>query len=963
MDISRYQNKIPLTISSITDSTLSHVRKKNWSQVQLRSALTKVAPMQDYDRSPTLLNDEQKQKLLDSLKFAQIDARQMTIKTAYAKTCRWLLKNDQYLQWDDKTRLVEHHGFLWIRGNPGTGKSTLMKFAFTHARKAMKDRMVLSFFFNARGEEMEKSTAGVYRSLLIQLLERVPKLQTVFDSLGLSKSKISADYQWTVESLQVLLEQAIMSLENLSVVCFIDALDECHEEQVRDMVQFFEQIGESAVSTGIRFQVCFSSRHYPHISLRYGLELVLEGQEGHTQDITNYVEKELKIGKSKTAQQIRVELQEKASGIFMWVVLVVGILNKESDQGQAHRLRRKLQEIPGDLHELFRDLLTRDTHNKNELILCIQWILYSKQPLSPEQLYHAILSDIELEAVTAWDPEEITKDVVKRFILNSSKGLAETTVSKSQKVQFIHESVRDFLLKENGLAKIWPEYGTNFEGQSHNRLKQCCMNYTSLDFATLKIPNDLPKASTQEASDLRTAATRAFPFLEYAVHNVLRHAEAAESGGISQATFLENFRLSQWVKLDNLFEKHEIRKHTEHVSILYILAELNMPHLIRALDSTIQCTNKENERYGCSLFAAFVMNNEEVFELFMASVDMNQADIHPNTAWKDYQYRQESSKRTSMREFVYSKSKGLLRNAVELGHERLLVFLIRSGMIKTDPRDSRDKTALWYAIDNSWTIAVKSLLDLDATIVSTRIHSWETPLYVAVERDKLGIVKLLLEKGANVDEINSPGGTALQAAISRGHKDIVALLLEKGADVNKQSESYGTALQAAISFNKREFVKMLLDHGADVNTQGGRYNTALQAAACSIDRKEIVEMLLNRGANVNAQGGHYNTALQAACTKYRNKEEVVKMLLNHGAEVNAQGGEYGNALQAACTFGSKEVVEMLLNHGADVYAQGGQYDNALDAALHSGHEEIAALLRSWGALQRPDLVLPSILSS
>ncbi|CAN9251157.1 unnamed protein product, partial [Alternaria alternata] len=546
----------------------SHKRTKieisNSSESGFAEQRAITLPTHSQDSLQTPLNGEQRHNLLDSLRFSQIDARQMTIKTAHAKTCRWLLKSEQYLSWLDKTKVGEHHGFLWIKGKAGTGKSTLMKFALVNAPKMMKDHIVISFFFNARGENMEKSTIGTYRSLLLQLLERLPPLQSVFGSLSLSSSSSSADHQWNAESLKTLLEQAMRGLGDSSVVCLIDALDECEEEQVRDMIQFFEHMGDLAVSNGICFQVCFSSRHYPHITIRNGLELVLEGQEGHSQDITNYVETELKIGKSKIAQQVRAELQEKASGIFMWVVLVVGILNKESDRGQVHALRRKLREIPGDLHELFRDILTRDTHNKDGLVLCIQWILFAKQPLSPEQLYHAILSSIDLEAVTEWDPEEITQDVVKRFILDSSKGLAEVTASKEQRVQFIHESVRDFLLKENGLGKIWPEFGSNFQGQSHERLKQCCFNYISIDVATpLEIPDNLPKASSQPAASLRKSATQTYPFLEYAVHNVLYHADIAESGSISQAGFLDDFPLPRWVKLDNLFEKHEVRRHTK----------------------------------------------------------------------------------------------------------------------------------------------------------------------------------------------------------------------------------------------------------------------------------------------------------------------------------------------------------------------------------------------------------------
>jgi predicted ATPase len=186
-------------------SELSRVRSLNRAQLQILPVLTMLVPIHSLEPFRTSLNDEQRQSLLDSLRFEQIDARQMTIKTAHAKTCRWLLKSKQYLNWLDKTKLGEHHGFLWVKGKAGTGKSTLMKFAWVKARKAMKDHIVLSFFFNARGDDIERSTTGTYRSLLLQLFECLPALQSVFDSLSLSTSKFTADHQWNVESLKTLL--------------------------------------------------------------------------------------------------------------------------------------------------------------------------------------------------------------------------------------------------------------------------------------------------------------------------------------------------------------------------------------------------------------------------------------------------------------------------------------------------------------------------------------------------------------------------------------------------------------------------------------------------------------------------------------------------------------------------------------------------------------------------------------
>jgi hypothetical protein len=84
----------------------------------------------------------------------------------------------------------------------------------------------------------------------------------------------------------------------------------------------------------------------------------------------------------------------------------------------------------------------------------------------------------------------------------------------------------------------------------------------------------------------------------------------------------------------------------------------------------------------------------------------------------------------------------------------------------------------------------------------------------------------------------------------------VRLLLDRGADVNAQGGYYGNALQAAAQRSGNEAtVRLLLDRGADVNAQGGCYGNALQAAAERSGNEATVRLLLDRGADVNAQGG------------------------------------------------------------------------------------------------------------
>jgi ankyrin repeat protein len=133
----------------------------------------------------------------------------------------------------------------------------------------------------------------------------------------------------------------------------------------------------------------------------------------------------------------------------------------------------------------------------------------------------------------------------------------------------------------------------------------------------------------------------------------------------------------------------------------------------------------------------------------------------------------------------------------------------------------------------------------------------------------------------------------------------VRLLLEKGADVNLVGGEFGTALGAAAFGNKPAIVRLLLEKGADVNTVGGYYGTAL-AAAAHRGHEAIVRLLLEKGADVNIVGGEYGCALGAAAAgrqyvrHYRgNPVEVIALLLGAGVELEAVPVQYREFVQEA----------------------------------------------------------------
>jgi hypothetical protein len=767
-------------------------------QREIREAAQDEHVFLDNEEREEAVRSYQRQELMKSLQFDQIGARDATIKNAHAKTCKWLLQKSEHIEWLDSTRLPIHHGFLWIKGKPGTGKSTLMKFALGQARESTNKNVVIAFFFNARGAILEKTIMGMYRSLLLQLLEKVPKLQCTLDSLSLLSLTVIKDYQWTRYSLEDQLQQAVLSLEETPVICFIDALDECEQWQVRSMLSFFEHLGELAVSSGRSFRVCLSSRHYPEVTIRRGISLVLEGQEGHNQDINNYLESALRIGDSASAQKIRNDLQEKSSGVFMWIVLVVDILNQEYDGGRMYALERRLKTIPADLHELFRDLLTRDSNDKEELILCLQWVLFAQTALRPEELYFAILAGTEPDAIASLRHQDVTPDTIRRFLLRSSKGLTEIIKSRDKTVQFIHESVRDFLLKDNGLSKIWPELESNFQGQSHERLKRCCHKYISMDSIVIwRPPRNQRKASDNSASQHRPVG---YSFVEFAFNSVLYHAEEAGGRGISQVDFLDSFPLRRWIKLDNLFGGP---RHEKDASLLYILAERNMANLIRALGTAASCcVDLEDGSYGCPLFAATAKCSEQALEVCLKSIEVEPA--HRSLVAKVLDKKCEVRNNIGFR---YSKSKGFLMNAADLGNDRVLALSIASGRSGIYSQDSEHSKVMHWALWMGCEMSARMLIAVDSTLVNSRDHNDNTPLIAAVKAKDRVMMELLLENGAEVNA-DSTHGTALYVAFNYRYKQAIALLQDKGAVSRAQSGENGAAMHAASVNDRREIVAL-----------------------------------------------------------------------------------------------------------------------------------------------------------
>jgi len=204
-------------------------------------------------------------------------------------------------------------------------------------------------------------------------------------------------------------------------------------------------------------------------------------------------------------------------------------------------------------------------------------------------------------------------------VQSSSKGLAEVSKSKEPTVQFIHESVRDYLSKD-GKRKLWPTLAEQFVGRSHDILKNCCL--TQIDVSqNINILTDVGQSKDSQAlRGLRQAIQSEYPFLEYATTNALVHSNQAQSVGVAQNDFITVFPLQHWIKLSNLFEKFQARRYTNEASLLYILAERNLASLIEVHPHLHDHFDIHGERYDYPFIAAAVLKNEDAVRELVRAV-------------------------------------------------------------------------------------------------------------------------------------------------------------------------------------------------------------------------------------------------------------------------------------------------------------------------------------------------------
>lgn len=290
-------------------------------------------------------------------------------------------------------------------------------------------------------------------------------------------------------------------------------------------------------------------------------------------------------------------------------------------------------------------------------------------------------------------------------------------------------------------------------------------------------------------------------------------------------------------------------------------------------------------------------------------------------------------KKEVQKKIIASFPQSMLDNAK---NSEMIKFWLSFG-ININAKNKRGKTLLQTTVENmeDWekpaTFLIENGADIYTKITLTGLLGGvDTSLIeYAKEKDKFDFVKLLIEKGYNVNHGNLLSNAIYNMRFKNTfdlNKRFAKLLLEKGADPNIKNDDGYAPLFFSIPIKDFEdtgntdciALKFLLENGANPNTQNNEGDTLLHKGVYKKNYKAI-KILLEKGADPNIKNNKGMTPLRWAVDRL--DLEAIEILVEKGADPNIKDNKGESPWTIAIRTNKRYIyydrlVEMLKAKGA-----------------------------------------------
>ncbi|UKZ79415.1 hypothetical protein TrVFT333_007168 [Trichoderma virens FT-333] len=359
----------------------------------------------------------------------------------------WILDHEDFQKW----RHTKKSGVLWIKGDPGKGKTMLLCGIINELEKNSGVNTNLGYFFCQATDSRINTAASVIAGLIFSLIKRHPTLLSPIckkheDNL----SQLNGPNAWTVlcDIFKDLTQESTIQ----DPVCIVDALDEC-EHDCKLLLSLI-------VKTSGYVKWLLSSRNVKDVerglrsiepNRRLSLELK-ENAENVSKSVDTYINKSIQdIEALEDDEELQIRttetLRKKANGTFLWVAIVVEQL-REIDHRNVEEV---LEEMPEGLENLY-DLIIQRANSKlrqkdrEACRILLSIVTTAERPLQLKELHVFIRFQ--------WKHYKMEYNI--RDMKDIVKDIGSLLSIRDETVYFIHQSVKDYMVV-NAAMSIFPK--------------------------------------------------------------------------------------------------------------------------------------------------------------------------------------------------------------------------------------------------------------------------------------------------------------------------------------------------------------------------------------------------------------------------------------------------------------------------------------------------------------------------
>ena len=447
------------------------------------------------------------------LRYDGMEDREGRIAQAHKETFRWIFedRNTQEKSWSNfKDWLESDSQLYWITGKAGSGKSTLMKYicqpesdvlesntGVTHESRysahlqkwAGGSQLITAvhFFWNS-GTKLQMSHRGLLLSLLYQLLRQAPHLIATISPRRWEALCLFNDNPkgWSDQELHTMLRTAVREASRSLKIClFVDGLDE-FDGELNDLICLFQDLVQNR-----NVKACVASRPWLVFEDAFKHKPSLMLQDLTFDDIKLYVMSSLRDNSSfaqlqrretEYADQLVEDIVLKASGVFLWVHLVVASLLAGMGFGdRVSDLQKRLELLPPELEMLYDKILqSLDSFYLEHAAQLFKLVQESYDPPPLILLSFADEEDLDPYAYNikplSHDELSLRADTMRRRLNSRCKGFLEVGNKSTgaigevmeQTVQYLHRTVKDYMESKEAQRTLETAIRSDFD--PHQRL-------------------------------------------------------------------------------------------------------------------------------------------------------------------------------------------------------------------------------------------------------------------------------------------------------------------------------------------------------------------------------------------------------------------------------------------------------------------------------------------------------------